>query len=338
MADGENDKRSCFNCDLKVDEDGEQNWLVCDFCDNKFDTICQKISKANYNCIKREDVLWTCPNCLPRIKGLKSLLKTRKENLWDQIMNAKNLADVMKEIKSSTESILKYQVEIEKSVKTVETQVKQNMGKIDENLAKVKEIDEAKNKLWSEVVQTPNEGRQIPTPKEMYQQVKRAIYEVNQSGKDEEIRARGIVVYKLPERDGEQKEDRNEEDKETLEELLTHIGCGNAEIVYAERLGQFNAERCAEGKYRPIKVRFSGKEERDMVLKNLNRLRNAPEKLKKLSIRQDLNELQREELRIKMDEAYQLSAASATRHFIVKGGPGSYRIINVAKKFPNNFR
>jgi hypothetical protein len=304
-------------------------------CVNKYDTSCLKIAKTHHNSLNRDDVLWVCPNCLPVLNKFK---KDDHGKLKD-LMQCPDVAQGIDKIKTSTSNILKQQESMEKTMTAIEVQLNSSLGNLDVKLKK--EIEDLKTtvksdmpKMWSDVVKTTNISNLVPSTVDMVDQVKRAIYEVAESDKEQELRSRGIVVYKLPEKEDETKENRSAEDKETMEELLNHIGCSEAEIIYAERLGRFNADRCKERKFRPIKVRFSRKESRDMVLKNLYKLRSASDNIKFLSIRQDLNDRQREELRKMTDEAYQKSRASTTMHYRVKGEPGNYRLIEVPKKFP----
>ena len=162
--------------------------------------------------------------------------------------------------------------------------------------------------------------------------MKRALVEVAEDDKDQELRSRGIVVYRLPESEKSTGAERKTEDQSAIKELLQFIGCSAAEVTYVDRLGRFDETRQKEGKYRPVKVRFSDNSSRDKVLKNLYKLRNAPEGIKALSIRQDLNERQRKELRSKVEEATAKSRASSTLFYRVKGEPGNYRLIEVQKK------
>ena len=333
MADKSKEDWKCGKCSLQYDysDKKEQYWLECDSCDGKYDTICLKISKSQYNTMSRDDILWVCPTCLPVVEQFKKELKKAVDL-------GRTTCEGIEYLKISTNNILKQQIEIEKAIKAVETQMEKNRETIDGNLKE--KIEEVKSsvttevpKLWTDVVKNANINNQGPNEVDVVKQVKRAMYEISEANKEEEVRSRGIVVYKLPEGENESREERSSEDKTIINDLLEFLGC-NAEVVYAERLGRFNEGRWKEKKYRPIKVRFSNKEERDMVLKSLPKLRNAPECFKSLSIRQDLNEMQRDELRRKMDEAFERTRLSPTKFYRVKGGPGNYNIIELEKKFP----
>ena len=329
----------CNQCNLKYDDKKLQKWVECDLCDKKYDTKCQGISDPEYNCMSRADLLWICPTCLPEIKTLKEGPKTLKELLH---INT-SLLDGIEYLKTSTHNILKQQVEMEKNRNSISEQIDTNLRtfgeKISEGIDGVKDaVKKDIPKLWSEVAKSTKIGNNTPVPStiDMVHTVKKAISEIAESEKEEEVRSRGIVIYRVPEQEGETKEARVHDDRTVVEELLDHIGCSEAEVVYAERLGQFNSERCEERKFRPIKVRLSKQEDREKILKNLYKLRTADENIKNLSIRQDLNNAQRAELRQITDEAIQKSRESTTWHYRVKGGPGNYKLVQVAKKYPLN--
>ena len=301
------------------------------------------MTKTVATLMKREDVIWVCPDCIPVLQKFKNdnccTLRELLESPLPQ-MNQK-VTDGIEHLKASTDIIMKQQDKMETLLKHMETERENkwgiNLEKFGEKLTK--EIEDVKTtvkedvpKLWTEVV-APNATSRT-TAEEMVVQVKRAMIEVAESEKEDEIRARGIVVYKLEEKEGETREERVEEDRYTMEQLVEFLGFPESEIVYAERLGRFSAERCNENKYRPIKVRFTDQATRDKILRNLYKLRNAPENLKKLSIRQDLNNNQRAELRRWTDEAFRKSRESHTMHYRVKGEPGNYNLMEVPKKFP----
>ena len=342
----------CTQCDLKYDDDKDQSWLECSCCFKKFDSVCQKINKTTYNALGREDSLWVCPLCLPIWKLFKS---QNKVNLRDVMLTDDSTKESLDYLKTTTTNIMTQQANIEKIMKEIETKMatkNDSMEKIGEKISKEvcdkisKEVEGVSTtvkttvekdvpKLWSEVIKSSNQSNPSQ-PVDVINQVKRAMYELEESKKEQEVRSRGIVVYKLPEEENETREGRVAEDKEIMEELCNFLGV-EAEILYAERLGKFDVTRCRDNKHRPIKVRFSDQGQRDNILRNLHKLRNAPEHLKKLSIRQDLNDMQRSELRKWTDEAFHRSRLSATKNFRVRGGPGNYWIVELEKKYPNSF-
>jgi len=243
-----------------------------------------------------------------------------------KINNLQELQKVM------NNSILKIEAQI---VKYEDFDLKMNeiARNMDETVSNVKEsIEKEAPKLWSEVIKTSPANPPVVTATHL----KKALEEVAELDKEQELRSKGIVIYRLPESSAATTEARKTEDISKISEMLKFIKCDEAQIVYSERLGRFDASKLKENKYRPVKVRFLDNATRNNVLKNLFRLGDAPENIKTLSIRQDLNEAQREVLRNIMDEAKTKSRASSTHFYKVKGVPGNYRMVEVPKKEKSN--
>ena len=315
----------CKNCELKYDEKEEQCWLICCMCECTYDTACLGIPKCHHTTLKkRKDAFWLCPTCHPKFR--KADL-TRPRDVEDVVYNRD---DDIKYIRASTTELLAQQKNLENTIRSIEEKIKNSEGmdttKMMDNMKHT--IQEEVPKMWSEVVKkSPPQQANVTV-----ENIRKALTEVANQEKDQEIRSRGIVVYRLAESERISAEDKKREDEEAIRELLAFIKCDEATVTHVDRLGRYDEEKIREGKYRPVKVRFSQKEERDKVLNNLHRLKNAPEGIKVLSIRQDLNEMQRKELRDKMTQAITLTRASPTTFYRVKGEPGNYRLVELEKK------
>ena len=182
------------------------------------------------------------------------------------------------------------------------------------------------SKTWASVTnQTPAINEAVTVS-----QVKKALIEVSEYDKEMELRSRGIVVYRAPESQAITREARKADDMNIMKDLVAHIKCEDVEIISTDRLGKYDEERVSQGKHRPIKVRFSKNSDRDRVLRSLSRLKDADPMLKRLSIRQDLNDSQRAELKAKLALAYAQTNASKYTIFRVRGSPGDYFL----KQFP----
>ena len=135
-------------------------------------------------------------------------------------------------------------------------------------------------------------------------------------------------MYRAPESQGITREERKAADMNIIKDLVAHIKCEDVEIISTDRLGKYDESRESQGKHRPIKVRFS--KNSDRVLRSLSILKDADPMLKRLSIRQDLNDSQRAELKAKLALAYAQTNASKYTIFRVRGSPGDYFL----KQFP----
>jgi rubredoxin len=323
---------TCKNCKIMYDASKEQSSLICSKCENTFDTGCLKINKTHYSTLKnRNDVLWLCPECLPGVtrKNISDLPEMAVKKMMESVNSIMETASKhVDQISQLDDRIKSLQTEIAKS-KWLDEKIGELQGNVVDEIRNIRaDLHTDVPKLWSEVVQsTP-----VNPPEITVDHLKKAFEKVAEHDKDKEVRSRGIVIYKLAESNRASSECRKKEDTEAISELLEFIDCSDAQIVYTDRLGQYNEDRIREGKYRPVKVRFTQAEVRDKVLKNLYKLRNAPEGIKKLSIRQDLNEEQRKELRAKTSETIEKTRSSVTTFYRVKGEPGNYRLVEFPKK------
>ena len=78
-----------------------------------------------------------------------------------------------------------------------------------------------------------------------------------------------------------------------VEDFLNVLGT-TGKHSECHRLGRFVPE---SGRMRPIKVVMSSVQEKEVVMKNLNRLKNAADKFRKLSIKDDYTREEREEIK-----------------------------------------
>ena len=78
-------------------------------------------------------------------------------------------------------------------------------------------------------------------------------------------------------------------------------------------------------------MRLSTNEIRDKVLNNLKKLKNAPEEFKSLSIRQDLDFKQRQELHSFFKKAKERTENNPGKIYRVRGMAGDYRIVEFTK-------
>jgi hypothetical protein len=124
-----------------------------------------------------------------------------------------------------------------------------------------------------------------------------------------------------------------EQDEDLVKELLDFLDCDVTELLSVNRLGKFLADRIAENRFRPLKVRLRSSAARDKVLSSLSKLKHAPSHLNALSIRQDLNFDQRQELNDKIREAKELSRNKTDSIYRVRGSPGDYKLVEVRKNF-----
>jgi membrane-associated HD superfamily phosphohydrolase len=183
-------------------------------------------------------------------------------------------------------------------------------------------------KSWAQVLQ-----QDAPIQANMIDSFKKALVEVNEVDKEMELRSTGIVVYRAAESIRTNADESEQiRDEDLIKRLIHFLECDTDQLLSVHRLGKFSPERIAENKYRPLKVRFKTQAAQDQILNNLSNLRNAPRELHLLSIRQDLNYEQRQELNSKVQEAREMSKDKVDSFFRVRGNPGNYHLIEVKRR------
>ena len=74
-------------------------------------------------------------------------------------------------------------------------------------------------------------------------------------------------------------------------------------------------------KNRPLKVEMKNNAERDMVIDNLKHLKGTEEELGRLSVREDLTQNERDQLKKFVDKARSRNAEDSSQYWVVRGTP-----------------
>ena len=357
MADGAHNNEEVWTCkgcrkDSKTSK-SKLNWIVCAGCEATFEIKCQGLKAADYTALKsRDDILWLCPECLivmcPKIGVISKL------NLPTQVTSEPDLEDIMSQVRVlqvKLESLGNTQLAMKTTLDGLQTDVMEQLPTdLKEQLEN--KVDKAEDSLADKIADL---AKQIPNPKTWanilkqdapaapqkitVECLKQALVEAKDVDEEQEIRSRGIVVYRAKEKIWPNEEANGSfaqkaEDDALIKNLLTFLDCNVDDLESVNRLGNFSAEKITQSRFRPLKVRFSSQEARDKVLQSLSKLRKAPPELNILSIRQDLNYYQRKELNEKIKEARELSADREDSVFRVRGSPGNYYLLEIKKKVP----
>ena len=89
---------------------------------------------------------------------------------------------------------------------------------------------------------------------------------------------------------------------------------------------QKHIDKIRNNEFRPLKVCFNNKSDKESVLRNLHKLKTCSDlKIKGLSIGHDLSETDRKLYKEKVDEAKRLS--TDTDFWVVRGPPGAPRLV-----------
>ena len=357
MAGGTNGDNSnkvvyiCHSCKTNSTKK-ELSWIDCAGCGHHFDTKCQRIKPAEFKVFnERADALWLCKDCIVIMCPERGFISALRTFLPPAMDSPTELDDVMVEIKVLQTKLETMQIE-QAAIKTtvdglqtdvmeqlptdIKTQSDKKLNEIGLNLSSKLEdfsqrIPPLNGKDWADILKQDTPTRP-PSVNVTVQSLKQALAEAKEADEESEVRSRGIVVYRAEETyNPNEKDDQRQKnaDEDLIRRLLERLECDEYQLESVFRLGKFDQERVAEKKFRPLKVRFLSSEARDKVLNSLSKLRNAPKDLNALSIRQDLNYHQRQELNNKIKEAKEQSKDLTDGVFRVRGTPGNYYLLEI---------
>lgn len=145
-------------------------------------------------------------------------------------------------------------------------------------------------------------------------------------------RRSNIVIFNATESDDIVAEKRKENDMAIMQELCHLTGTNVESIKNVTRLGRKPTER---SKPRPMRVIFEDEKSKGKLMSNLKNLNRADENLRKLSITHDLTQKEREQNKLKWEEAKEknsnLQSGDENFKFIVKGPPWDRKVVKIKK-------
>ena len=200
-------------------------------------------------------------------------------------------------------------------IQGIENRIEQTISKkLAENQ---KNIDEKINKVSESYADSVRRSNSTSEPTMDFRQIMRETKnEELVQQRQREARAQNIVIHGFPEENDTQ-EGNIEADTNTIKELLKIIEV-EATPVSIVRLG-----KRTESKRRPIKIRMSTLNERELMMSSLGKLKVAPEKFKKISITEDYTIEERQVIKNKVEEARNKTEAEGGGNHIwrVRGSP-----------------
>ena len=131
--------------------------------------------------------------------------------------------------------------------------------------------------------------------------------------KEKEKRNKNFVIHGL----GEPLENDENNDEALVQKFFDTVRITAKPMKYF-RLGKPDASKNLQK--RPLKIEMNSVEDKEMVMKHLNHLKDD-ETLGKISVKDDLTKAEREKVKTYVDSAIEKSNASETHRFVVRGSP-----------------
>ena len=170
---------------------------------------------------------------------------------------------------------------------------------------------------WSSVVSRPQSIKSL-----MHEARNEERIEVSEKKR----RACNIIIHGAVEI-GNSPEEIKKEDSGYVKEIFTKLGI-NLEPSSIQRLGNES-----QSKNRPIKIVLKNKEDKDKIMKNLNRLKGTERYFGKISVKDDYTSTERGQIRLLTEQAKKLSTENTDKIFKVRGNSkNGWRVVSFQKK------
>lgn len=189
---------------------------------------------------------------------------------------------------------------------------------------------------WAEVL-TKQVDTELKTRASEVQKIQETLASAKESAsefQDKENRRNNVILYRVKESDKETAEDRQHDDFKFAMGLFAAIqsGTDKEDIVKITRLGKVTDD---EEKPRPLLVHLGSHLAKNLIMENLNKLKNADSKFKKVIVAHDMTKKEREECRALVDEARTKTTQDLSGDwvYVVRGRPSQMKILKVKKSY-----
>ena len=116
--------------------------------------------------------------------------------------------------------------------------------------------------------------------------------------------------------------------------MITHVTQNTCDVII-KRLGKKSDDsNNAVCKPRPMLIKFLSGLSKSEFMKNLKRLKSAPEKFRKIYVKHDETPIEREATRNLLKEAAKQNSENLSKNeiYVVRGPPWSKKIVKIKKK------
>ena len=304
-------KFPCGECN----EECKDGSLSCFKCGSWYHSgTCSGVQAAVLkNLAKTPGLLWLCKNCVEVGKN-----QLRNEPTPENTQLAKKLEKIEKAVAATANIEKTIKLEFDAKFNKLESSVE---AKLDTLLKK--------QELIPSEIQTSWNKQPSVQPTSIKKIMKETLIQQERDKIDTINREPNIVLFNVPESDGNSAEKRQEDDIKFFKELWKEGLQLNfqLDIENAVRLGRRipanNEENDRPPRPRPLKIVLGSRVEADEVFKNLYNLRDAETKFKSISISRDHSKQTRETIKVMIEDAKRKDAENASNYMYSVKGTGS---------------
>ena len=294
------------NCTTILNENGGPS-ICCDVCEDLFCTKCVGITKRNYELISGcKNIKMVCNGCLSftftsmcQKKMEENSLSAKVEELESKFDSIKSIGDII--AKDSNETMT-YSKVLKESLEEYQT------NEVDKSIADNPLSNGTAIEKVSVIIS--NKIKQDRDDKEKNDEMERAI-----------------IVNGICEDNIKNYDKRVASDMEKVKNMITDgMKIQMPIIEKIQRLGRYNPDKAT---YRPIRIIFKERSDRNKMVRNASNLKEADEKYKKCYINKELNSEERKEYEETLNKAKEMTKKDETngKFFVVRGHPTKWRIV-----------
>jgi len=155
---------------------------------------------------------------------------------------------------------------------------------------------------------------------------------------EKEARRNNIIVYRAPESEGSNFEDRKVDDKRFATQLLAklQVGVDEEDIKGVVRLGKWAVDGNARPveNPRPLLVQLNSRVAKNLIMEHLYKLKHLDAKFRNIIISHDVTKKERFECKELVTEAKRKSEQESGDYiYRVRGYPGSLMIVQIRRSY-----
>ncbi|ESO12280.1 hypothetical protein HELRODRAFT_158762 [Helobdella robusta] len=312
------DCQQCKLCELIYHE--LCSGLRCAQCGESFRYKCLSMTSEDYDFIKKcRNLIFKCDNCIDSLPSVEQLVKNFDENNKVLLKEISKLHKMKESMKSEINDFkVKLVAEDNNELRTLEK-------------SRVELCDEMKNfktelkSSWSEVV-----SREVKKNIDVINiEVKKNVDVINTEVKclqetlnesaEQKERENNMMIFRLKESDA---------DKKHVLKILNHLSDGvitDKNVIKLIRIG-----KRSEHVIRPILLKFDDLRLKDLLFKNIGKMKTIGDDLAQVRLSHDLTREQRNQLKKFLEEAQKKTVDSKGDFlFKVRGDVGKWRVVKI---------
>ena len=281
--------------------------MECEYCSDHFCIQCLKMTSTTYNYHIKTPSIWLCITCLPK---MREVIKIEK--------------DIEEKCNAHYEKFQERCIAIEERCDELESVIDEKCSKVEmDKKCSKEEVEKLIEGKMSNIQLQPKEAT---ASKELVSQaVKERMAEKDRDIADRQSRERNIIIFNMPEPLTNLIDQRKQDDREQVDNIIGNLGLETAEPVTVEKVTRLGFRKLKPDKNpRPVIVCFSTVETKKQVLKNAAKLKNSEDEvIKRCRVSNDMTKKDREAEKALVQQKFSKNEEETGKwKYVIRGPPG----------------